>query len=201
MNFAAITPALHPDHAVRGACLREAGINVSEEGMKGQPALQVPRGAGDYVAVQSPRDAHFDSFAAEAQRRIHRLAHGPPESNSLFQLQRNGFGNQLRIQLGLVYFQDVNKDIARGALLQLALELVNLGAFAADDDARARRADDDAHLVARALDPDRSHTPRFQPFLQLRLELVIFQQELVVVALHKPARLPRLGVAEPEPIT
>jgi len=54
----------------------------------------------------------------------------------------------LRIELRLVHFRDVDEDIAVGALLQLDLKLVDLGALAADDDARTRGLDDDAQFVA-----------------------------------------------------
>src|SRR5205814_2715011 len=95
---------------------------------------------------------------------------------------------------------DVDKDVTRGPLLQLALELIDLGSLAADDDAGTRSADDDAQLVARPLDLNRAHARRLQFFLKLRLQLVVFQQQLAIVALHKPARLPRLGIAEAKSI-
>jgi hypothetical protein len=41
-------------------------------------------------------------------------------------------------------------------LRQILLELLDLGAFAADDDARTRSADGDPQLVARAVDFDRA---------------------------------------------
>ena len=106
----------------------------------------------------------------------------------------------MRVELRLVHFRDVDEDIAVGALLQLDLQLVDLSALAADDDARTRGLDDDAQLVAGTLDFDRAHARRLQLFLELLLQLVIFQQQLGVIALHEPARLPRLGVAEAESV-
>src|SRR5207302_4408517 len=86
------------------------------------------------------------------------------------------------------------------ALLQLLLQLVNLGAFASDNDPRPRRLDDDAQLVSRPLDLDRAHPRRLELVLQLILQLDVFQQQLVVITLHEPARLPGLGVPEPKTI-
>jgi len=55
-------------------------------------------------------------------------------------------------------------------------------------------------FVARTLDLNRTHARRLELFLQLVLQLDVFEQQLVVVPLHKPARLPRLGVAEAKTI-
>src|SRR5256885_5522001 len=52
----------------------------------------------------------LDAFAAEAQRRIDALAHRPAKADAFFQLQGDRFRHQLRIQLRLVYFQDVDVD-------------------------------------------------------------------------------------------
>src|SRR6266700_3243383 len=95
-----------------------------------------------------------------------------------------------------MHFLDVDKDLARGAFLQVNLELVNLRAFASDDDPRTGRADDDAQLVARTLNLDRAHARRLEFVLQLFLQLYIFQKQLVVIALHEPARPPWLGIAK-----
>jgi hypothetical protein len=63
-----------------------------------------------------------------------------------------------------------------------------------------RRLDNDAQLVARTLDLDRAHARRLELVLQLVLQLDVFEQLLVVIPLGKPARLPRLGVAEAKTI-
>src|SRR5579883_2899222 len=145
-------------------------------------------------------EAILDVGAQRVQRRIHRLAHGAAEADTLFQLQRDRFRDQLGVELGLVHFLNVDEHLAGGALLQLLLQLVDFRALAADNDARPRRLDDDADLVARALDLDRADARRLQLVLQLGLQLHVFEQQLVVVPLDKPARLPRLGVAEPESV-
>src|SRR5438309_47697 len=107
----------------------------------------------------------------------------------------------LSFELMLVHFLDVDKNIlARGPLLQFRLELVDLCALAPDDDPGPRRLDNDAQLVARPLDFDGAHARRLELVLQLRLQLDVLMQLLVVIPLGKPARLPRLGVAEAKTI-
>src|SRR5262249_28721813 len=100
----------------------------------------------------------------------------------------------------LMYFLNVDEHVAVGALLQLNLQFVDLSALAADDDARTRGLDDDAQLVARTLDFNRTYARRLQLVLQLCLKLHVLEKELVVVAIDEPARLPGLGVAEPKSV-
>src|SRR4029077_3931241 len=108
--------------------------------------------------------------------------------------------HQLGIELRLVQFLNVDIDLTRGAFLNVLLELVDFHALAPDDDSGTRSLDDDAQLVARTLNFDRADARRLELVLEFVLQLDVFEQELVVVALDKPAGLPRLGVAEPETV-
>src|ERR1035441_296258 len=146
-NLALIDPALHADHAIGRARLGEAVVNVRAQRVQRQPPLQIPLRPRDFIAIQPPAYPHLDALATEAQRRIHRLAHLPPEAHSLFQLQRNRLRYQLRIELRLVHFLDIDMHFARRALLQ-----------------------------------------------------VLLQHHVFVILRDKPARLPRLGVTEPESV-
>src|SRR5581483_8409764 len=166
-DLALVNPALHADDAVGGARLGETEVDVGAQRVQRQPSLQIPLRPRDFVAVQASADANLDSLAAEAQRRIHRLAHRATEAHAFFQLQRNRLRHQLRVQLGLMHFLDIDENIlAPGALLQLALELVDFRALASDDNSRPRRLDDDAQLVARALDLDRADARRLELLFQ-----------------------------------
>src|SRR5215472_5094056 len=195
-DVSAVDPHLYPDHAVGGARLGESVFDIGAQRMQGQTSLQVPLRARDFVAVQPAGNANLDALTAEAQRRIHRLAHRPAEANALLQLQRDRFRHQLGIEFGLVHLLDVDEQIAGSPLLQLLLQLVDLRALAPDDDPRTCGADDDAQLVSRTLDLHRTDARGFELALQLFLELHVFEKQLVVIALHEPARSPRLGIAE-----
>jgi hypothetical protein len=72
--------------------------------------------------------------------------------DALLELRRHRLGDQLRVELGLLDLLDVDEDLAAGLLLDLLLQLVDLGALAADDDARPRGEDVDLQLVGRALE-------------------------------------------------
>src|SRR5579863_2253805 len=124
--------------------------------MQRQTALKIPLRARNLVPIQPSADPYFDSFATEAQRRIHRLAHGAAESNSLFELQSNRLGNQLRVELRFVHFLNVEIDLARGPLLNISFELVDLRAFAPNNDSWTRSLDDHSEFIAGALDLNRT---------------------------------------------
>ena len=68
-----------------------------------------------------PPDVHLDALAAEPQRRIHGLAHRAAKGHALFELQRDRFGHQLRVQLRTMHFLNIDMHFALGALLNFAL--------------------------------------------------------------------------------
>ena len=174
----------------------EPVIDIGTQRMQRQLTLQIPFTARDFSAVQPAGNANLDAFAAEAQRRIDGLAHGAAESHALFELQRNRFRNQLSIELGLVNFLNVDENFALGLLRQRLLQLFDLGAFAADDDAGPRGADRDAQLVAGAVDFNRTDAGRFQLLAQTFFELQIFLQQSGIVACLENQR-ERQGLLKP----
>src|SRR5713101_1630082 len=99
-----------------------------------------------------------------------------------------------------MHFLDVNVHFALGALLHFLLELVDLRAFAPDDDPRPRGVNAHDQLVGRALDVDRADARALQLFLQLLAELDVFVKKVGVVLVGIPPRLPRLVVAQPESV-
>src|ERR1700688_1936993 len=161
-----INPALHANHAVRRVGFGGAIVNVSAQGVQRQPALQVPFLAGDFRAVQATGHANLDSLAAEAQRGIDGLAHGPAKSDALFELPSDRFGDERGVQFRAVYFLNVDMHFALGALLDFALELVDFRALAPDDDSGARGEEAHHQLVRGALDVNRADPGRFQAVLQ-----------------------------------
>src|SRR5205823_3341264 len=103
VDVATVDPRLDADHTVGGLRLGKAVVDVRTQRVQRQTTLEIPLGAGDLVAIKTARDAHLDALAAEAQSRIHTLAHGPAERDALFQLQRDVLRYQLRIELRLVH--------------------------------------------------------------------------------------------------
>src|SRR5579864_5843397 len=181
-DFPTINPGLYANHSVCRPRLTETVLDICPQRVQRQTSLQVPLRTRDFVSVQTPADANLDPLASEAQRRIDGFTHCTAETNSLLQLQRDGFRNQLCIKLRLVHFLNIDVDLAIGALLQLAFELVDFGALAANNNSRARGLNNDAQLVARALDFYRAHARRLQLVFELVFQPDVFEQKFVVIA-------------------
>src|SRR5687768_9191433 len=150
-NLAAVNPALDADHAVGRVRLGEAVVDVGAQRVQGEPALQVPLGAGDLRAVQAARDLDLDALPAEPEGLLDGLAHGAAEGDALLQLLRDLLGLKLRVELRLVHFLNRDEDFAARPGGDVGLELVNLRPLAPDDDAGPRGVDDELEAVGGAL--------------------------------------------------
>ena len=80
------------------------------------------------------------------------------------------------------------------------LQLVDLGALAADDDPRPRGEDVDLQLVGGALDLDLRDAGVREALLQRVAQIEVLVQQLRVVLVGEPARPPRLVEPQPEPV-
>src|SRR5262249_14796049 len=196
--LALVQPHLDPDLAVGRVRFREAVVDVGAQCLQRQLAVQVPLRARDFRAVQTARHAHFDPACTEAQRRFDRLAHGTAERDALLELHRHRFANQLCVELRLLDLLDVDEDLAVRPLLDLLLQLVDLGPLAPDDDAGPRGVDVDLQLVRRALGLDLRDARMRKALLETLAQRQILVQQLRVVLVRVPRRPPRLVEPEPE---
>ena len=171
---AAVNPNLHSDNSKRGMRLSETVVDIGAQRVKRKSPLQVPLGSRDLGAVQPPRHSNFDPLRAEALGVFDGSPHRSPESYALLELLSNLLGLQLRIQLRLVDLLNVDVNLAPGPVLDLLLELIDLGAFASDDYARTRGVDDDLQLVGSPLNVDMRNSGAGKPPLQFFFELEVF---------------------------
>src|SRR5262249_58538577 len=146
--------------------------------------------ARDLRAVQPARHPNLDALAAETQLRIDRLPHRAPERHALLELQPDRLRHQLRVELGLVHFLDVDEDLALGLLRHVLFQLLDLGALASDDDARTRGPDRDPQLIAATIHYDLADAHRFQPRTQRRPQRKVFLDQLGVAVLDAPSGRP-----------
>ena len=91
-----------------------------------------------------------------------------------------------------MHFLDIDEHFALSTFGQVLLQLLDLGAFAADDDPRTRRAYGDAQFIARPVHFNQAHAGRFQPVCQRLLQFQVFLQELGVTLFGEPAGAPCL---------
>ena len=101
------------------------------------PTVAVPLAPRDLAAAQPARAGDPDAVGAEPQRGGDRLLHRPPERHPLLELERHVLGHELGVELGMDHLLDVEVDLLARPRLELVLELLDLGALAPDDDARA----------------------------------------------------------------
>src|SRR6202166_4040892 len=194
--FALIYPALHANHSVSGIRARHAEVDIGAKRLQRQAALQIPFFTRDFRAIQATRYANLDAFATKTQCGVNRFAHSAAESYALLELQRDGFGHQLSIEIRAMYFLDVDMHFALGALFHVLLELVDLRAFTADDNARSRGVNTHHQLIGGTLDINGADARALQLLFQLGAQLHVFVQQLGIVAISVPAGLPRLVVAQ-----
>src|SRR5262249_6705722 len=142
-NLTFINPALHTDDSIGGVSLGETIIDIRAQCVQWKPALQIPFGTRDFCAVQAAAHADLDALRTETQCRINGLSHRAAESDSLFQLHRNGLGDKLRIEFRSVDFLNIDIDLTIRPLLDVGFELVDFSALTADDDTGPRRVDRD----------------------------------------------------------
>src|SRR5438552_2363820 len=147
-------PHLHADGAVRRVGGGEAVVDVGPQRVERHPAVAVPLATRDLTAAQPARAGDADAVGAQPQGGGHRLLHGAPEGYPLLELEGDVLGHQLGVELGMDDLLDVEVDLLARARLQLVLQLLHLGALAADDDAGPRGEDRDAGAVGRALEVD-----------------------------------------------
>src|SRR4026208_995099 len=154
-------------------------------------AVAIPLAARDLTAAEPARAGDADAIGAEPERGGHGLLHGPPARPALLQLQSPVLGDELGVELGMDDLLDVEVDLLARAHLELVLELLDLGALAADDDAGSGREDRDARPVGRALDVDLRDARVMGRVLDVAADLHVLVQQVGVVLPRKPPRRPR----------
>src|SRR5581483_3102742 len=134
---ASINPNLNANRTERRSCFGKSVINVCSKSVKRQSTVQIPFRTRDFSAVQSTGNSHFNSKRPEPLGVFHRFAHCASKRDSLFQLQRDLFCLELRIQFRLVNLLDINQNFAPGFAFDLIAELVDFRTLSTDDDSRS----------------------------------------------------------------
>jgi hypothetical protein len=178
LGFAFANPALDSQFAVDSIGFGEAIIDFGTEGVEGNAAPVVLFDAGEFGATQAASTADFDAFSAKVLGCLQGFFHGAPEGNTAFELERDVFGDQLGIDFGMFDFNDVNVDLFAGHAAEFFLELVDFGAFAADNDAGASSKNSNAAAICGALDQDLGHRSGLEFLFELLTNVAVFSQEL-----------------------
>ena len=133
-----------------------------------------------------------DAQCAHPHGVLHRAFHGAPERDAAFKLLANAFGHQLRVKLGLADLDNVQMQLAVGHGRQLLAQLLDVGAFFADDHAGARGVHRNAALAVRAFDDHPADTGLLAFAFYEGAHFDIFKQQIAeFLAFGVPAAVPR----------
>jgi hypothetical protein len=134
--------------------LSEAVVDIGAQGMQRDFALAILLAAGHLRSGQTAGTHHADAAHAQFHGAQHGLAHGALIGDTLLDLLRNGFGHQLRVDVGVADLLNADMDLLFGQFLQFGPQVVHALAAAPDDDAGLGRMQRDFDAVAGALDLD-----------------------------------------------
>src|SRR5688572_18239857 len=193
-------PDLDADCTGAGLRCRDAVVDLGAQGVQRHAPFPVPLVARDLDAVEPARAGDLDALRAEAHRVGDGTFHGAAEHDALLQLLGDRVGDQLRVDLGLADFLDIDVHRYAQHLLQLGLERLDVLAFLADDDAGARAVHRDAGILCRPFNDDLRDRRVRQLLLEKLADLQILEQHAgEVPAVGVPLRRPVAVQREAEP--
>ena len=100
-------PDLDADDAVRRFRLDMGIIDVGAQRVQRHPAFAVPFGPCDFRATQTARNVHADAKGTHTHGVLHGALHGTTEGHTTLELLGDAFADQLRVELRLAHFNDV----------------------------------------------------------------------------------------------
>src|SRR5258705_7729745 len=199
-DLALEAPHLDPRDAISGVGSRVSIIVVAVTRVHLTTAHAVPFGARGLGAAETDGAGDPDAFGAEAQRRLHRALHRAAEGDAALELVGDALGDELRVDFRLADFDDVEAHFARGHLLQLALQFLDVRALLADDHAGAPGIDADPTNLRWTLDHHLRNRRLRQLFDDVAADLEIFEQQpAVVMPFGEPTAVPRAVDLQAQP--
>ena len=173
----------------------EAVVDVGAQRVQRHATVGVALGARHLGAAQATGDLDLDALGAGAHGAGQRALHRAAEGDAVLQLLGDRLRHQARVELGALDLQDVDLDLLAGDPVQVAAQLVDLGAGLADHDARPRRVDVDLHLGGVLADRDVRQAGVREPADDVLADLRVLVQVVREVPLVEPVRLPVVDVA------
>src|SRR5438105_3577017 len=184
-------PDLDADYPVGRLRFGKPVVDVGAQRMQWHAALAIPLGARDFDAVQSASAHDLDALRAEAHRVLHGALHRPAEHDPFLELLRDRIGDELRVDLGLADFLDVETDLGAHHLAQVRAQRLDVLALLADDNTGARAVDRDPRVLRWTLDRDLGHRCVRELLAQIGADLdVLVEGRREVLAVRVPLRGP-----------
>jgi hypothetical protein len=181
-------------------CLCQTVINVGAQCLQRYLALDLFFRASNFRTTQTPTNDHFNTLGIRTHGFLHSLLHRSTERDALLQLLRNAATHQICIELRLADLSDLQTHTLLGLPLKHGSQLIDFLAALANDNTRFGCMNNHKNLVSSgALDANARNGRIRQLFVNEVTNLEILSQDIFIITLGIPARLPALNDAEPEP--
>ena len=168
--------------------------NVSDESSAYKVKCAKEDGSIDAFFYESvPSDHNLDALCSAAHYAAHSLLHRSAERRSLFKLLSDGFGDEHRVHVGALYFENVDVNGAcLDNLAKLLLELLDACALGADKHTGLGGVNVNHYLVLSALDSDLGDAEGVILLLDVLANLVVLENVfgkvfLICIPLSVPA--------------
>src|SRR5690606_12781210 len=190
-NLALEDPALDADDPVGGQRLGFGIVHIGPQRVQRHPTFAIPFHTRDFSAAKTAAARNLDTFRAETKGGLHRALHGAAEGHAANELVRNALSDELRVDLRLANFDDIELHFALGHRCQFGPQLFDVRALLADDDARTRGIDRYAAQLGRTLDHHLGDRRLRQVLHDVLAHPHIFgEQAAVIAAFRIPAAVP-----------
>src|ERR1041384_4523248 len=145
---------LDDDDAVGRLRLCETVADVGAQRVQWHAPFAVPLGARNFRPAEPAGALDSDTLRPHAHRARDAFLHRAAKRDASLELQRDVLRHELRVEVGPAHLDDVQINFPLRQPRQLFLQLLDLGALLADNDAGTRRVDINLRLGRRTLDLD-----------------------------------------------
>src|SRR4029077_16792195 len=190
--FFSTDPTFYADLAVNCVGLSKTVIDRRAQRVQWNFSLAVPFRTRNLSAVQPTGATEFNPLRAKIHCCLHGFLHRASISDAALNLQRDVFGNQLRVDLRRLDFLDVNLHLfAVGHLGNFFRHLLDFRALASDHNSRTRSVNGYANGIPRPLDHNFRDCRKLQLLLHVVANLqIIVQKRGEFLRRSVPARAP-----------
>ena len=176
-NLTLVDPDLDTDAAVSGLGLSEAIVDVGSDGLQRDSTLMILLCTCYFRTAQTAGNLSLYTSCAKSHSASDGLLESTAEGNSSFKLRSDVLSDELSVKVGLLNFNDVERNLfaAELALAEL-LELLYLSAALAYNHAGLCAENVDVDSLGIALDLDLGHACRSKELKEEFTQLVIFNE-------------------------
>jgi hypothetical protein len=174
-------------------------IDVGTQSMQRNLSLDLFLAPSNFRSTQPPANKYLDAFRVAFYCLLHCLFHSAPERNTLLQLLRNRACYQVGIQFWSTNFKNIQAYTLPRLRLQSSTQVINFLPVLSDHDPRFCGMNCDRYLVrSSTLNLNFRNCCVCQLFMDTIADHQVFGEQVFIVTLSVPARLPVFNDAEPE---